>query len=158
MLTGEDLQDMGLDDFCTRLELLVHVTQECNNRALDEVAAAVEGLTEREGEQLAGVREAPLIDDEDELHLRDVAPARAEAAAEDDEDAAGAQAEPTAQPEPAVEADAEMADAAHGEQAGGAGGSGAEAADGTGDAVKAHGGEDDGALDAAPAGAQDVAA
>ena len=166
MLTGEDLQDMGLDDFCTRLELLVHVTQECNARAMDEVAAAVEGLTEREGEELAGVREAPLIDGEEELLLQAAARAApAEAEEEDDvaadapeEAAADAQEEPPAPAEPPAEAaDAEMADAADGEQV-----AGKERADvGSGDAaadVAQGDGDADGALDAAPAGAQDVAA
>jgi hypothetical protein len=59
-LTGEDLEDMGLHDFRTRVELLVHVTQECNARALADVHAELDGLTEKQGERLAGVREATL--------------------------------------------------------------------------------------------------
>ena len=59
-LTGEDLEDMGLHDFRTRVELLVHVTQESNARAMAEVHAELDGLTETQGERLAGVREATL--------------------------------------------------------------------------------------------------
>lgn len=65
LLTGEDLEDMGLHDFRTRIELLVHVTQESNARAMDEVHADLEGLTEKQGERLAGVRETALAAEED---------------------------------------------------------------------------------------------
>ena len=59
-LTGEDLEDMGLADFRTRIELLVHVTQECNSRAMDEVDADLDAMTDKQGERLAGVRETTL--------------------------------------------------------------------------------------------------
>lgn len=71
MLTGEDLSDMGLTDFTTRIELLIHVTAECNARAVAEVNAELAVMTEREGEALAGVRgealegEAEGADDDD---------------------------------------------------------------------------------------------
>ena len=85
-LTGEDLEDMGLDDFRTRIELLVHVTQECNSRAMDEVDADLDAMTEKQGERLAGVRETTLAVEVEEA-------AEDEAAAEEGEqDVAAAEA------------------------------------------------------------------
>ena len=80
-LTGEDLEDMGLADFRTRIELLVHVTQECNSRAMDEVDADLDAMTEKQGERLAGVRETTLAVEVEEA-------AEDEAAAEEGEEAA----------------------------------------------------------------------
>ena len=95
-LTGEDLEDMGLADFRTRVELLVHVTQECNARAMAQVSAALDGLTEKQGERLAGVRETTLA-------------VEAEEAEEGERDAPAEDAEPDA--ELAAEADGGEQDA-----------------------------------------------
>jgi hypothetical protein len=92
LLTGEDLQDMGLHDFATRIELLVHVTAECNGRAAAEVDAALAGLTEREGEALAGVREAVLLEEEEE-EVVEAEQQRAAAVAAEEEDEAPPAAE-----------------------------------------------------------------
>ena len=84
-LTGEDLEDMGLADFRTRIELLVHVTQECNSRAMDEVDADLDALTDKQGERLAGVRETTLAVEVEEAAEDD------EGAVEGEQDAAAAE-------------------------------------------------------------------
>ena len=72
LLTGEDLEDMGVADKQQRLELLVYVTSEFNGRIASTIHAEVEGLSEKAGERLAGVRPpndpahpAPLNDGDD---------------------------------------------------------------------------------------------
>ena len=86
-LTGEDLEDMGLADFRTRIELLVHVTHECNSRARDEVDADLDALTDKQGERLAGVRETTLA-----VEAEEAAEDEGAEAEEGEQDAAAADA------------------------------------------------------------------
>jgi hypothetical protein len=71
LLTGEDLEDIGVADKQQRLELLVYVTAEFNGRVASTVLAEVEGLSTRAGERLAGVNDGddglvgPTAEEED---------------------------------------------------------------------------------------------
>lgn len=55
LLTGEDLEDIGVADMQQRLELLIYVTAEHNGRVADSVHHYVAQLSPRSGERLAGV-------------------------------------------------------------------------------------------------------
>ena len=68
LLTGEDLEEIGVADKQQRLELLVYVTAEFNGRVASTVYAEVEGLNARAGEKLAGVNDGddkPAEEEED---------------------------------------------------------------------------------------------
>jgi len=66
LLTGEDLQELGVEDAAQRLELLVFVIKEHNARCAQEVEAQLGAMGAREGERFAGVNDSLEAQDEEE--------------------------------------------------------------------------------------------
>ena len=110
LLTGEDLEDLGLHDSAQRRELLVYVHREYNSRCVQRSQAELELATEREGERIAGVNdgedEEEEEEDEAEAEMAEAVPAPVPepvpAAAEEEEGSPLPQAEAFEPPELAM--------------------------------------------------------